>query len=379
MLLRDILVDTAQYISQCDWERARPLLQVLRRQVSSTGDSSERVASCFFEALATRFSRVSGTEINELLSSPTQEPSSEEILSAFLALNQVTPFMRFAHLTANQALLEALTGEDFVHIVDLDIGHGVQWPPFMQALADIRGEEGHTIQHLRITGVGKDREMLDRTGTRLAEFAQSIQLPFEFTPLVQAPENLIPSMFGLRIGEAVAFNCMLQLHQLLAKGSEKLTSFLYMLESLTPRVVTLAELEASHNQPHFLDRFAEALNHYSTLFDSLDATLPPTSPERIRVEQTWYKMEIINIVACDGTERTVRHQRCEQWRRFFERAGFQLLPTSRFATSQARLLLRLHYPCDGYRLVEDVEDGCLLLGWQDRPLFCVSSWHPSNM
>lgn len=64
MQLRDLLLETAQFISQCDWDHARPLLQVLSRRVSSTGDSTERVASCFFEALATRFSRVSGTEVN---------------------------------------------------------------------------------------------------------------------------------------------------------------------------------------------------------------------------------------------------------------------------------------------------------------------------
>lgn len=313
-----------------------------------------------------------------MLRAPTHEPTSEELLSAYLALNQVTPFIRFAHLTANQALLEALTGEDFVHIVDLDIGHGVQWPPFLQALADLRGEEGYTIQHIRITGVGRDGEMLDRTGSRLREFAQSIHLPFEFRPLVQPLETLVPNMLDLRMGEAVAVNCMLQLHRLLAKGHEKLTSFLTLLESLTPKVVTLAELEASHNQPHFLDRFAEALSHYSTLFDSLEATLPPTSAERTRVEQTWYKSEIVNIVACDGAERTVRHQRSEEWRHFFGSSRFQLMATSRFAVSQARLLLRLHYPSDGYRLVEDDEGG-LLLGWQDHPLFCVSAWQTSSM
>ncbi|KAG0597426.1 hypothetical protein M758_UG337300 [Ceratodon purpureus] len=379
MQLQNLLLETAQYISQCDWDHARPLLEVLSRCVSPAGDSTERVASCFFEALAIRFSKVSGTEITELLpAAPTQEPSSEEILSAYLALNQVTPFMRFAHLTANQALLEALTGKDFVHIVDLDIGHGVQWPPFLQALADLRGDEGYTIQHIRITGVSKEFEILERTGARLVDFAQSIHLPFEFIPLVQPPENLVPNMLDLRMGEAVAINCMLQLHRLLAKGPEKLISFLSMLESLTPKIVTLAELEASHDQLHFLDRFAEALNHYSILFDTLDATLPPTSLERSRVEQIWCKMEIVNIVACDGSERAVRHQRFEEWRRFFVRSGFQLKLTSRFAISQAKLLLRLHYPSDGYRLVEN-DNGCLSLGWQDHPLFFVSSWYTSSM
>jgi len=87
-------------------------------------------------------------------------PGSDEVLAANLALNQVPPFIRFAHLTANQALLEALAGECYVHIVDLDIVHGLQWPPFMQALADLRANQGPSLPQFRITGIGKDCKFL---------------------------------------------------------------------------------------------------------------------------------------------------------------------------------------------------------------------------
>ncbi len=309
-----------------------------------------------------------------------QPPGSDELLTAYLALNQVTPFVRFAHLTANQALLEALDGEWYLHIVDLDIVHGLQWPPFMQALVDVRADQGAGLPQLCITGIGKDRQVLEMTGRRLVNFAQSIDLPFEFIPLIhQNLDSLRPTMLRLRTGEALAVNCMLQLHTLLdEEGTGALEFFLGMLHSLNPRVVTLAEREA-----FFLHRFADAFDHYSILFDSLEATLPPTSLERTRVEQLWFWKEISNIVAAtrEGQQssssldlRVVRYQKFDQWRIFMETAGFQLRPTSKFALDQARLLLRLHYPSEGYRLVED-DAGCLLLGWQDNPLFAVSSWN----
>jgi hypothetical protein len=87
-------------------------------------------------------------------------PGSDEVLATNLALNQVPPFIQFAHLTANQALLEALAGECYVHIVDLDIVHGLQWPPFMQALADLRADQGPSLPQLCITGIGKDYKFL---------------------------------------------------------------------------------------------------------------------------------------------------------------------------------------------------------------------------
>ena len=41
------------------------------------------------------------------------------------------------------------------------------------------------------------------------------------------------------------------------------------------------------------------------------------------------------------------------------------------AVTQLKILLGL-YSCDGYRLTED--EGCLLLGWQDRAIFAASAW-----
>jgi len=385
MQLRNLLFECAQAVSSNDWEIAHDRIRgLLGSQLSAQGDSFERVASYFTAALATHISKATGTQISLPLAL-VQPPGSDELLTAYLALNQVTPFVRFAHLTANQALLEALDGEWYLHIVDLDIVHGLQWPPFMQALVDVRADQGAGLPQLCITGIGKDRQVLEMTGRRLVNFAQSIDLPFEFIPLIhQNLDSLRPTMLRLRTGEALAVNCMLQLHTLLdEEGTGALQFFLGMLHSLNPRVVTLAEREANTNQAFFLDRFAEALHHYSILFDSLEATLPPTSLERTRVEQLWFWKEISNIVAAtrEGQESSssldshvVRYQKFDQWRIFMETAGFQLLPTSKFALAQARLLLRLHYPSEGYRLVED-DAGCLLLGWQDYPLFAVSSWN----
>ncbi|CAK9211381.1 unnamed protein product [Sphagnum jensenii] len=377
--LKELLKECAQAVLSNDWEIAHDRIQcLLGNQLSAQGDSFERVASYFTAALATHISKATGTQISLPLAL-VQPPGSDELLTAYLALNQVTPFVRFAHLTANQALLEALDGEWYLHIVDLDIVHGLQWPPFMQALVDVRADQGAGLPQLCITGIGKDRQVLEMTGRRLVSFAQSIGLPFEFIPLIhQNLDSLRPTMLRLRSGEALAVNCMLQLHTLLdEEGTGALEFFLGMLHSLNPRVVTLAEREANTNP------FADALEHYKFLFESLEATLPRTSLERTQVEQLWFWKEISNIVAAtrEGQEssssldsRVVRYQKFDQWRIFMETAGFQLLPTSKFALDQARLLLRLHYPSEGYRLVED-DAGCLLLGWKNDPLFAVSSWN----
>ncbi|KAL2642601.1 hypothetical protein R1flu_010188 [Riccia fluitans] len=381
--LRDLIFECAQAVSRRDLDRSLGLLGYLASEVlhPEYGDSGERVGSYFTRALAHRVSR-------HIMASPSSSssyashsgllnslripdpPSQQQIHAAYLALNRVTPFLRFAHLTANQAIVEEMEGEEIVHLIDFEIMQGVQWPPLMQALAERTGGP----PHLRLTGIGSSADILRQTGNRLADFARTLNLPFEFLPLVVGSvEQVTARMLSTREGEVVAVNCVLQLNRLLQRGPDMLKAFLEMIQTLRPKVFTLAEREANHNQHQFLDRFTEAYRHYEVLFESLEATLPPKSPDRLTVEEVWFGREIANIVSCDGSDWVERHERFEQWREIMASAGFHPLPPSTFALAQAKLLLRLHYPSEGYRLFE--MNDCLLLGWQDQPLFTVSSWH----
>ncbi|GMY30713.1 Scarecrow-like protein 18 [Fagus crenata] len=307
------------------------------------------------------------------------ESESEEALqSCYLSLNQITPFIRFSHLTANQAILEAIDeGQQAIHILDFDIMHGLQWPPLMQALA----ERSYPPPMLRITATGSDLNILHRTGDRLSKFAQSLGLRFQFHPLLLLSHNdnhdinniIDPPALALLPDEALAVNCVLYLHRLIKADSRGLRLFLHKIKALNPKVVTIAEREANHNHPLFLQRLVEALDHYTSIFDSLEATLPPNSRERLTVEQVWFGREIMDIVAAEGDNRRERHQRYESWEAMLRSSGFSNVPLSPFALSQAKLLLRLHYPSEGYKL--QIRNDSLFLGWQNRALFSVSSWH----
>eukprot|EP01018_Ginkgo_biloba_P025426 Gb_14334 [translate_table: standard] len=365
--LRRLLIECAESVSQCDWQRSNRIISVLSRQASPYGDSTDRLVCQFSRALALRISIISSRSGATPSFSQTFDP---EIETSYLSLNQVTPFIRFAHLTANQAILEALEGQDRVHIVDFNIMQGVQWPPFMQALAERSGGP----PSIRMTGTGFDSESLYKTGRRLERFAQSLGLSFEFYPMhIDSIDDLDLSCIPTIAGESLAINCVLQLHRLLKGGEDELKSFLGQIKSMEPKVVALAEREANHNHPVFLDRFMEAVAHYSALFDSLEATLPPKSQERLNVEQVWFGREITNIVSCEGPHRYERHQRFDRWMEVMNECGFTGLPLSEFALSQARLLLRLHYPSEGYQL--QLHNNSFFLGWQHSPLFSVSSWH----
>ncbi|CAB4275485.1 unnamed protein product [Prunus armeniaca] len=361
-----LLLACAEAVAKEDFMLARRYLHHLNRVVSPLGDSMQRVASCFTEALSARLTATLTT--NPAASAPKPfspfPPNSLEILKIYQIVYQACPYIKFAHFTANQAIFEAFESEERVHVIDLDILQGYQWPAFMQALAARPGG----APFLRITGVGPCIEAVKETGRCLTELALSLHVPFEFHAVGEQLEDLKPHMFNRRIGEALAVNTVNRLHRV---PGNYLGNVLAMIRDQAPNIVTLVEQEASHNGPYFLGRFLEALHYYSAIFDSLDATFPPDSAQRAKVEQYIFAPDIRNIVACEGAERTERHERLEKWRKVMESKGFKSVALSANAVTQSKILLGL-YSCDGYRMTED--KGCLLLGWQDRSIMAASAW-----
>ncbi|ONK68327.1 uncharacterized protein A4U43_C05F10260 [Asparagus officinalis] len=69
-----------------------------------------------------------------------------------------------------------------------------------------------------------------------------------------------------------------------------------LIEALRPNAITLVEQEMIRTGS-FLDRFVGSLHYYSTLFDSLGASLPVDNPSRYRVENGLLAREIGNILA----------------------------------------------------------------------------------
>ncbi|KAG4997022.1 hypothetical protein JHK85_028461 [Glycine max] len=102
---------------------------------------------------------------------------TQKIFNAFQSYNSVLPLVKFSHFTVNQAIFQDLDGEDRVHIIDLDIMQGLQWPGLFHILAS----RSKKIRSVKITGFGSSSELLDDSiGRRLTDFASSLGLPFEF-------------------------------------------------------------------------------------------------------------------------------------------------------------------------------------------------------
>ncbi|KAG4908293.1 hypothetical protein AAZX31_20G187200 [Glycine max] len=321
-----------------------------------------KVAACFIDALRRRISN--------------KFPASSAYENDVLYHNyyEACPYLKFAHFTANQAILEAFNGHDCVHVIDFNLMQGLQWPALIQALALRPG--GPPL--LRLTGIGppsaENRDNLREIGLRLAELARSVNVRFAFRGVAAwRLEDVKPWMLQVSPNEAVAVNSIMQLHRLTAVKSA-VEEVLGWIRILNPKIVTVVEQEANHNGEGFLERFTEALHYYSSVFDSLDAC--PVEPDKAALAEMYLQREICNVVCCEGPARLERHEPLAKWRDRLGKAGFRALHLGFNAYKQASMLLTL-FSAEGFCVQEN--QGSLTLGWHSRPLIAASAWQAAPL
>lgn len=421
-----LLLACANHVAAGSIENANIGLEHISNLASPDGDTVQRIAAYFTEALADRMLK-GWPGLHKALNSTKISSISEEILVQKLFF-ELCPFLKLSYVITNQAIIEAMEGEKMVHIIDLNSFESAQWINLLQSLS--ARPEGPP--HLRITGIHEQKEVLDLMALQLTKEAEKLDIPFQFNPIVSKLENLDFESLRVKTGEALAISSVLQLHTLLAIDDEmvgkspsaskntsavhlqrvlqmnqrtlgewlekdlpnvyipspesasastssplslasppKMGSFLAALWGLSPKLMVVTEQESNNNCPTLMERVMEALNFYAALFDCLESTLSRASIERQKVEKMLFGEEIKNIIACEGPERKERHEKLEKWVMRLELSGFGRVPLSYQGMLQASKLL-VSYGYDGYRIKE--ENGCLVICWQDRPLFSVSAW-----
>ncbi|CAA0832956.1 DELLA protein RGA [Striga hermonthica] len=361
------LMACAEAVQQENFKLAEVLVKSIGSLAVSQAGAMRKVATYFAEALARRIYR--------LCPANPQDSAFTDALQ--MHFYETGPYLKFAHFTANQAILEAFAGKDRVHVIDFSMKQGMQWPALLQALALRPGGP----PSFRLTGIGPpppdDTDHLQEVGWRLAQLAETINVEFEYRGFVaNSLADLNASMFEVREGETVAVNSIFELHPLLARPGA-INKVLQVVRDLKPEIVTVVEQEANHNGDVFLDRFNECLHYYSTLFDSLESEAGAGGEEAVSVEdkvmsEVYLGSQICNVVACEGADRVERHETLDRWRERLRSAGFEPVHLGSNAYKQASMLLALFAGGDGYMVEEN--SGCLMLGWHTRPLIATSAW-----
>ncbi|KAG2555928.1 hypothetical protein PVAP13_8NG046200 [Panicum virgatum] len=212
--LSDLLLTGAEAVEAGDSSLASVVFSKLDEILPVTfenaaASSFDRLAYHFFQGLQSRMSGAS-------FPCYPPEPEQSGTMSVHQMIQELSPFVKFTHFTANQAILDATSGDTDVHIIDFNLSEGIQWSSLMSDLA--------------------------RQAARcLAEFAESLNLPFQYSSLCMHNKEDMEDFSRNREGSMVV-SC--DTTNLCYKSWSKLQMLLLScVKNLQPKLVVIIEEE----------------------------------------------------------------------------------------------------------------------------------------
>ena len=375
--LRTLLTLCAEAVAADNRRSAIDLLKQIRQNAPPTGDAMQRLANVFADGLEARLAG-SGTQIYKaLISRPT---SAADVLEAYHMVLTACPFRKLSNFFSDITIKKIAENATRVHIVDFGIMYGFQWPSLIQRLSSRpRGPP-----KLRITGIDlpnpgfRPAERVEETGRRLENYANTFKVPFEFNAIAQMWDTVQIEDLKIDRNEVLVVNSLFRLRNLLDETvvvESPRDTVLNLIRKMNPDVFIHGVVNGAYSAPFFITRFREALFHFSTLFDMLEANVPREVPERVLFERDIFGWEAMNVIACEGAERIERPETYKQWQMRIQRAGFRQLPVNReiFTTAKERVQALHHKD-----FVIDVDSQWLLQGWKGRIVYALSSWKPDS-
>jgi len=375
--LRTLLTLCAEAVAADNRRSAIDLLKQIRQNAPPTGDAMQRLANVFADGLEARLAG-SGTQIYKaLISRPT---SAADVLEAYHMVLTACPFRKLSNFFSNITIKKIAENATRVHIVDFGIMYGFQWPSLIQRLSSRPGGP----PKLRITGIDlpnpgfRPAERVEETGRRLENYANTFKVPFEFNAIAQMWDTVQIEDLKIDRNEVLVVNSLFRLRNLLDETvvvESPRDTVLNLIRKMNPDVFIHGVVNGAYSAPFFITRFREALFHFSTLFDMLEANVPREVPERVLFERDIFGWEAMNVIACEGAERIERPETYKQWQMRIQRAGFRQLPVNReiFTTAKERVQALHHKD-----FVIDVDSQWLLQGWKGRIVYALSSWKPDS-
>ncbi|KAJ8749703.1 hypothetical protein K2173_012254 [Erythroxylum novogranatense] len=346
-------------------ELAEQILRWLKEKANAVGSILERLAGYLIQSF----------EVNYL-----RQEASKNYSAAFQAFYQILPYGRFAHFTANSAIMESIPRDaDVVHIVDFDIGNGVQWPPVLELLA----KRGQRLVKLTIVKWQEDNGSF--VPRLLNEHAKASDMRLiikeaELEDLVSVAEKL--KHRGRN--EWLIFNCMVGLpHMGKGRPSKQVVQFL----KIAKKSINLLRGHSCANTwgsrgiiilgdgigvwsdcSEFRSSFDGMLTKFQALLKSIESYLPYHLVEaRIALECLFFKPYISALSDLQYRKETIRESRA------LSDLGLKPWKLSYDTILEAKGILRLEGKSLLSVTVEEVKSQ-LVLSYMGTALIGVSCW-----
>lgn len=378
--LRSLLTRCAEAVSSFNMAAGESLLKQIRKHSSPYGDANERLAHCFANALE---ARMTGTGSALYTASAARRIPASELLKSYQSYVTSCPFKRMSNIFANKSIAKNAKDSMKIHIIDFGIFYGFQWPCIIHGLSLKPGGP----PTLKITGIDypqpgfKPAERVEQTGRRLADFCKRFNVSFEYNAIAKKWEDIKLEDLNIERDETVVVNCLYRLRHVSeeysatagASSPSPRDAVLSFVKKINPALFVHGVVNGSYNAAFFGTRFKEAVFHYSSLFDMMEATLPREDEDRLLYEREVFGRDVMNVIACEGAERVERPESYKQWQVRNQRAGLVQVPLAREIVAEVKAKVRSDYHSD-FMVEED--SGWLLQGWKGRVMYALSCWKP---
>ncbi|CAI0626622.1 unnamed protein product [Linum tenue] len=373
--LAQLLLEAAEEVGERRFDPSRTLLDQCDRRSSPTGNPVQRLVFYYSQALRDRIDRETGrsTSPSETVTERSSDLYKVVMIPSIRSIEfqSKIPFSHAAQFAGIQAIVEHLDGTRKIHILDFAVRNGQQWIILMQALAS--RPKRRRVRRLKITAVATlGQEQIERTGSRLVSYAESVGLPCKFdVVMVSDLAELRRDHIQVEPDEAVAVLAEYVLHTM-TEPMDRLDSLVRVIRSFNPCVMVVGEVEGNMNSPVFIDRFVESLFFTSAFFDCMEECIGKDELVRKYGEETLFGAASKIVVAIEGRERIIRNMKVDVWRTYFQRFGMWEVELSRSSLYQAELVTK-RLPSWGPCTV-GMDGKSLIVGWKGTPIKSVTVW-----
>ncbi|KAM7516276.1 hypothetical protein LguiA_005859 [Lonicera macranthoides] len=324
-----------------------------------TGKPLQRAAFYFKEALQSLLT--GSTRLTRSLSSS----DVVQTIKAYRTFSNVSPIPMFSNFTANQAILEAVDGSMFVHVIDFDIGLGGHFASFMKEFADKALTRKTNPPVLRITAIVPEEYAIESRLIRdnLCQFARDLEIGFDIEFVsIRTFEYLYFKAIKFVEGEKTAVLLSPAIFRRIG------VNFINDLRRMSPQVVVHVDSEGliGGGTSPFRQTVIDGLEFYSTILESLEAAnVGGGGGDWIRKIETFVLLpKMFAAVEAAG-------RRVPPWREAFAAVGMRPVGLSQFAYFQAECLLR-RVQVGGFHVAKRQAE--MVLCWHDRALVATSAW-----
>lgn len=310
-----------------------------------------------------------------------KQEAYKNFVPAFKAFYQSTPHGRFAHSGANSAILEAISKDsEAIHIIDFDIGEGVQWPPVIEAISQQN-------RALKLTSMKWETEQENSEEPRrnLVEYARSCGLKMKieekgFEELVSKLKKLKKRGGNVK-RDFLVFNCMVGLpHMGRGRSRRSVMEFLNLAKNMINKntcnrgIITLGDGEADNklrNSLSFRSFFDGNMIHYKALLESVESNFPACFSQARTAVEFLFVGPYVSSAAWMKKWEELRENNHFQAENGFGIEGRRL---SQEILMEAREMLRGSMVGSYEARIEGQNGNEMVLAWKGTQLVRVSTW-----